>query len=279
MTAQAAKRRSRASKTQEIMTIDATPEQPVLVSETARALALIERVIADKDQPVERVEQAFALYQRVLDDAETRRAREAEIAFRRELPIMQGELPIIQKRGKGHNDARYARWEDIAPVIQPILTNHGFGLQFFVKTEPGEVIVRARLSHRDGHYEDTDPFKLPADTTGNKNVVQALGSSTSYAKRYLVGPLLNLVFEGEDDDGRAAVGGFIDDDQIDTLRGLVKETDTELADFFRFARVEAWDQIPAKEYPRLRAMLLKKRAQIAKLAKAAETQEAEHADH
>jgi hypothetical protein len=44
---------------------------------------------------------------------------------------------------------------------------------------------------------------LPLDTSGSKNNVQAVGSSTSYGKRYTATLLLNIRTKGEDDDGHA----------------------------------------------------------------------------
>ncbi|WP_340146807.1 ERF family protein [Halomonas sp. PA16-9] len=42
---------------------------------------------------------------------------------------------------------------------------------------------------------------LPADISGNKNAVQAFGSSTSYGKRYVLSALLNIT-RGQDDNGK-----------------------------------------------------------------------------
>lgn len=45
---------------------------------------------------------------------------------------------------------------------------------------------------------------LPADVSGNKNAVQAFGSSTSYGKRYVLCALLNITTRGQDDNGHGA---------------------------------------------------------------------------
>jgi len=45
---------------------------------------------------------------------------------------------------------------------------------------------------------------LPLDNSGSKNAVQAVGSSVSYGKRYVMAALLNITTRGEDDDGNAA---------------------------------------------------------------------------
>ena len=45
---------------------------------------------------------------------------------------------------------------------------------------------------------------LPLDTSGSKNAVQAVGTSVSYGKRYVMCAMLNIATRGEDDDGISA---------------------------------------------------------------------------
>jgi hypothetical protein len=49
-------------------------------------------------------------------------------------------------------------------------------------------------------------MELPVDTSGSKNPVQAVGSSTAYGKRYVMEALLNLTSRGVDDDGKRGGG-------------------------------------------------------------------------
>lgn len=247
--------------TQELTRVEPTPT-PVMGVD--RVVDLIERVLADRETPLDRMEQALALYQRVVDDAEAQRRRAAEVAFAQALPAMQAALPPIPKRGTGDRKHRYARWEDISPLVTPVLAEHGFSLQFPTEVSDNKITMRARLRHRDGHYEDSERFVLPADTSGSKNAVQALGSSTTYAKRYVSGLVLNLVFEDEvDDDGEAAGGGFLSDEQVETLRELVDITNTDISQFFAFAKASSWETIPAKSFQQLHGMLQKKRKMLA----------------
>ncbi len=59
------------------------------------------------------------------------------------------------------------------------------------------------LRHEAGHKEEAT-LELPVDTTGDKNAVQAVGSTMSYGQRYVARMLLNLTSRGDDDDGFAA---------------------------------------------------------------------------
>jgi hypothetical protein len=81
------------------------------------------------------------------------------------------------------------------------LPSTGFSLSFKVRRTDNEIITTGVLAHREGHREETE-LALPTDTSGSKNAVQAVGSSTSYGKRYTAFALLNITSTGEDDDGQ-----------------------------------------------------------------------------
>ncbi|HET9820175.1 MAG TPA: ERF family protein, partial [Rhodanobacteraceae bacterium] len=76
----------------------------------------------------------------------------------------------------------------------------------------------------DGHREETS-ITLPADTSGSKNAVQAVASSTSYGKRYTAGALLNLTSHGEDDDAFSAVKQEVDQAWFDALESAADEAE------------------------------------------------------
>ena len=60
------------------------------------------------------------------------------------------------------------------------------------------------LRHEAGHKEEAE-LQLPADATGGKNAVQAVGSTLTYGQRYVARMLLSLTSRpSEDDDGQAA---------------------------------------------------------------------------
>jgi hypothetical protein len=168
----------------------------------APMLAMIERAARDPNVDVSKMEKLWAMKEHA-DAIHAKQAYDAAMAS------LQTELPDIPERGKAivNGQVRYtfALWEDINAAIKPILSKHGFALTF--RIIPGEKIsVTGVLSHKAGHREETS-ISLPADTSGSKNAVQAVASSTSYGKRYTAGALLNLTSHGEDDDAFAAVDG------------------------------------------------------------------------
>jgi hypothetical protein len=172
---------------------------------------------------------------------------------------MQNVLPILAERGeiklKNGKTHTYALWEDINEIIKPILAEHGFALTFRTGRDQDQILVTGVLSHKDGHKEETT-MHLPVDLTGNKNAVQAIGSSTSYGKRYVAQALLNLTSRGEDDDGQSAGSGpSISDDQIKHLEALITETHADREKYLAYLDVDHLASLPASRFEQAVAAL------------------------
>ncbi|WP_225773251.1 ERF family protein [Pseudomonas sp. Marseille-Q5115] len=164
-------------------------------------MAVISRAAADPTCDIDKMERLLAMHERM-------QARDAETEFNAAMAAMQSDIPSIAERGaivvNGQKRSDYATFEDINDVIKPIMQQHGFAITFKVENVPSGLSVTGILMHRAGHRESTTML-LPLDTSGSKNAVQSVGSSTSYGKRYVMSALLNLTTRGEDDDGHAAV--------------------------------------------------------------------------
>lgn len=207
--------------------------------------AMIERLATNPSVNVETIERLLAVQERVIE-------RSAKSAYAAALADMQTELPVIAERGKidiGRGKPQsYALWEDINDAIKPILSRHGFSLSFRTGQADGKISVTGVLAHRCGHSEETT-IHLPSDTSGSKNAVQAVGSSTSYGKRYTAAALLNLTSRGEDDDGNSASGyERITQEQADAIRDLLEVHEKKLPAFLQWARVERVEDLPADRY-------------------------------
>ena len=174
-----------------------------LAADAAALLRLVERAAADPDVDLDRLERLAALHERA-------RTRQAEAKFSGALARLQQKLPILIERGEitgpdGERQATYATWEDTLEAIRPLLAYNGFSLSFrpVPSSAGGLVSVVGILRHRAGHAEEAE-LQLPADATGGKNAVQAIGSTVTYAQRYLTRMLLGLASRGEDDDAGSA---------------------------------------------------------------------------
>lgn len=197
-------------------------------------------------------------------------ADDAKAQFNRDFIALQDELPRIKKDGelvypdkKGGEKlvSKYARWESIDREIRPILKAHGFALSFTTAPRQGDgggLIVTAILRHRAGHSTET-PIPIPLDTSGGKNNIQGYGSALSYGKRYAATAALNIITEGEDDDGKLAGTKFVTIEQAVEIDTLLRETKSDAARFCQLFEVADVRNLTADQYPAARNMLLSKK--------------------
>lgn len=191
---------------------------PAPIDQGDAILALIERAARDPQMDVDKMDRLFAMRERLM-------AQGAKTAYLAALAELQAELPAVERKGKGHNDKKYARFEDFIETVKPFLAKHGFSLSFRISQEAASIRIAGILGHKAGHQEDTS-LMLPADNTGNKNPVQAHGSTIQYGKRYVGMSLLGVATEDEDDDGHKA-GGLpqqITEQEATDLHALIKKT-------------------------------------------------------
>ncbi len=187
--------------TQPVLEMELKPRDPMALSPVAdtpalNIVGLIERLAANPDFDVTKLQQLIDMQERIL-------ASQARTAFTAAFAVMQQDLPVIAERGKTNN-GKYAVLEDIIETVRPILARHGFSLSHRTEwPDKGTVKIVGILAHRDGH-ERTSEFLSSADSSGNKNAIQGLGSAVSYGRRYTTKDLLNIVTREEDDDARRA---------------------------------------------------------------------------
>jgi len=159
-----------------------------------------ERLAANPGVDVAKLERLIAMHEHIL-------ALQARTAFNQAFAAMAAEIPSIVAATPGDGGKWfYARHEDIQQAVRPVLVKHGFGLSFRTEWPDARTIrVVGLLTHRDGHERES-AFVTPADTSGSKNAVQALGSAISYGRRYTTADLLNITTRDmRDDDGHTAV--------------------------------------------------------------------------
>jgi hypothetical protein len=223
---------------------------------------VIARAAADPNVDIDKMERLLQMQERVI-------ARNAKASYYAALAEMQPKLPVITEHGgikdrSGNIQSTYALWEDVNEAIRPILAEHGFALSFKVRRSENEISTTGILSHCEGHSEETE-LSLPSDTSGSKNAVQAVGSSTSYGKRYTAYALLNITSRGEDDDGqKGGRGGTINAQQQEVLNGLCDAVKADKSAFCKYLNVDSLRDLPASDYDNAVHILKQKNPQAAK---------------
>lgn len=173
-------------------------------------------------------------------------ASQARKAFEQAIAAAKAEIKPIVRNKEGHNKKRYADFSAIASEVDPILSKNG--LQYrFRSTQTDKLITVTCVLFGHGHSEETT-LSGPSDISGNKNAIQAIGSTLTYLQRYSLVQMLGLA-AAPDDDGKAAAGKEkITQDQADQLIDLIEACGKDHGKFLKWAKVQQITDIPADYY-------------------------------
>ena len=174
-----------------------TPSTALQLTEPAN---LLERAVSS-GASIEVLERLMGLQERY-------QAQKAKAAFDNAMSDFRLNIPPILKNqtvdfsgNRGRTHYKYEDLADICEVLSPAMAPHG--LAFRWRTETGNpVTVTCIISHREGHREECS-LSAPWDESGNKNIIQGLGSAISYLQRYTLKAALGVA-ASQDDDGQSA---------------------------------------------------------------------------
>lgn len=169
----------------------------------------------------------------------------ARKAFNVAIAAAKEEIPAIYRNAKGHNDKKYADFAQIAGVVEPILAKHGLGFRFRSESTD-RITVTCIIFHREGHSEET-ALSGPPDASGNKNAVQAIGSTSTYLQRYTLMLALGLAATN-DDDAKSAGGDPINEEQLSMLIAAADEVGADKEKLCAYLKIEGLAMLPASRY-------------------------------
>lgn len=161
-------------------------------------------------------------------------ANEARKAFIDALQLFRTHPPEIQKTktvtypNKDGSQTKYkhAELDKIAVIIGKALLKVGITHSWRTDEHEGRVVVTCVFRHTLGHCEDMAKLAGPADTSGGKNSIQAIGSTTYYLERYTLLAACGLAPQNCDTDGVSNVDPKWLEEQLaelqrcETLEGL-----------------------------------------------------------
>lgn len=137
---------------------------------------------------------------------EAQNARKAYVlamtAFKQEAPsVLKKNDRVDFETSKGRTMYSYANLGSIVQEITALLGKHELSAAWVTsQNEKGLIKVSCHITHSAGHRE-TVTLEGPADISGNKNPIQAIGSAVTYLQRYTLLAALGLATT-EDDDGQ-----------------------------------------------------------------------------
>lgn len=228
-----------------------------------RSTQLIEQPQSHALTPMDMLNQAVSkgadieVLEKLMSLQERWEKNEARKEFDEAVAAAKAAIKPVTRNRTGHNNKKYVDFAAIATAVDSVIGQHGLSYRFRTRQDE-RIHVTCILSHRAGHSEETT-LSGPADQTGNKNAIQAIGSTLTYLQRYALVQMLGLA-AADDDDGHAAIdNGPITDQQADEIRALLTETKSDLGRFLKWAGAESVSDIPASKASDCIAMLATKK--------------------
>ncbi|WP_375652098.1 MULTISPECIES: ERF family protein [unclassified Bartonella] len=171
---------------------------------------------------------------RLLELREQEIKRQERQNFVRDLSAMQMEYKNIEQNAiNTHTKSLYTTLDKYIDAIKEPLAKHHFALFSRIKDQSSnDITVEMTLKHISGNEISTEGT-FPFDATGSKNNIQAVGSTLTYARRYLLGMLLNVARKEDDTDGNTLLSG-ISPKQMNEIKELIKKTQSEESKLISF---------------------------------------------
>ena len=190
---------------------------------------------------------------------EARKAyHEAMAEFKRNPPEIEKDKSVgYETEKKGFVGYKHASLANVTTKINKALSEHGLSAGWHTGQTDKGITVTCTITHRQGHSESTS-LTAAADTSGNKNAIQAIGSTVSYLERYTILALTGLATHDMDDDGKNSDIEYISEAQLKEINKLIKSTGAEVEAFLKYAGAESVETIPAKSYNKVLIALQQK---------------------
>ena len=249
---------------------------PAKAADTAVAIQ------SDREQqaitPPALLQQAIAagnteLASKLMDLMERWEKNQARKAFDEAIADAKAEIPpVIKNRAvdftsaKGRTNYRYEDLAEIARTIDHILGRHGLSYRYRTSSPTNEpVTVTCIVSHRMGHSEE-NTLSAGRDDTGNKNSIQAIGSTVTFLQRYTLKAALGLA-ASNDDDANAVGNESITDEQRKELEKALAEvggtkTPALAKGLLKYLKVASLAELPSSKFEDAKAAIEAKRGKV-----------------
>lgn len=187
-------------------------------------------------------------------------ANEAKKAYNRAMAEFKTNPPKINKdKSVSYKEVHYhhASLANVTEKINEALSQHGLSASWSTH-QNGQICVTCKITHVGGHSEQTT-LSAPADASGSKNSIQAIGSAITYLQRYTLLALTGLATYDQDDDSVGAVEK-ISADQLSELFDMMNDVDADEEKFCKYLGINTLEDLPAKDFQKAKTALIAKRS-------------------
>jgi hypothetical protein len=187
---------------------------------------------------------------------------EAKKAYTQAMAEFKANPPKINKDKKvSFNQTHYnhASLGNVTDKINTALAEHGLSAGWKTNQEQSGITVTCTITHKMGYSENTS-LTAPADSSGKKNNIQAIGSTISYLQRYTILSLTGLATHDMDDDAISAAITYINDKQVSQITDMINATNTDEPKFLKWMGADSVELIPENLFNKAMAALKAKAA-------------------
>lgn len=171
-----------------------------LVKDSSNPSAMIELAVS-KGANLEQLERLLNLRERYEANEAKKAYHKAMADFKAHAPQIMKDKKVGYKTDKGPVGYAYASLYNVVKKISVELSKYGLSASWHTQ-QNGAITVTCKITHILGHSEEVT-ISAPADTSGAKNAIQAIGSTIAYLERYTILAATGLAAEDMDDDGKS----------------------------------------------------------------------------
>ena len=168
-------------------------------------------------------------------------ANEARKAYHSAMAAFKAHPPTVRKDREvkyGNTQYKHATLANVTATISAAMSDHGLTASWRTDQAGGQVTVTCTVTHELGHSESTS-LSAPADNSGSKNAIQAIGSAVTYLQRYTLLAMTGLAATDQDDDGVAAGQRWADPDSVARILKSVEDLQIDQDAFFGWLGCDA----------------------------------------
>jgi hypothetical protein len=226
-------------------------------------MEMIDRALSN-DANVETLTQLMNLQERWEANQARKAFDEAMAAAKAHMPSIVKSRKVDFTTAKGRTNYQYEDLASIMNQIGPVLSANGLSVRYRTQAEMNQPIsVTCIISHRMGHSEE-NTLMAGRDDSGNKNSIQAIGSTVTYLQRYTLKAALGLAAAADDDGGKAdETTGTITEAEREIILTMVDETGADIEKFCEYMQIESVATMPAAKFRRAINMLETKKKKVA----------------
>ncbi|WP_375650069.1 ERF family protein [Bartonella sp. MU70NMGDW] len=215
---------------------------------------VMERILnkaLDSDVDMDRLERLLKLREQEIE-------RQERQNFVRDLSAVQMAYKNIEQNAiNNHTNSKYATLYQYLNAVKEGLATYNFALFARIKNQTAtNITIEITLSHPSGNEISTEGT-FPIDNAGSKNNIQSLGSTLTYARRYLLGMLLNVSSKEDDTDGNPPIKKAFPQ-QINEIRRLIVQTQAEEEKILAYVDVKKLDDMSEGQAQTVLHLLKKK---------------------